>query len=381
MRFKQRLAGWCLGLAAALLPAICAAALLGANPEDPKIDFGGAGVIDYDAATQILTVSGTPATLIRNDPFLFGTIGGTGPDDERLFTIKLHVSPTGQFLGGMDGVPDVQIIGSLDTDFDGIPEYSGVLLTAEITHFGFQDSAFGTTDGFDLRATVTGGTLMPLYTNSNLAIQVFSESSTEFPTSFTGNFTANWTGAAKGLLGSFTPPVVAQCKIDVEAYCSVGGSPFSSKCRIAQYKSPKYWDYEDRTCHGRTYKRYVYGYHGTLEPAWSRARDFEATNVIFKYVVKNSGTTPITGVDIDDSFDTDVTGFPTTLGVGASFSVTRTEKLREEFDDAVLVTGMNGTYQCSDTDTVVIKEKLRDRRRHDDDKYRDKGKDDTVDRR
>jgi hypothetical protein len=380
MSFKQCLVGWYLAAAAALLPAPSNAALLGVNPEDPKMDFGGSGVAGYDSALQILTISGVPATLIRNDPFLFAIVGGTGVDDDRLFTIKLRVSPTGMFQGGVDG-PDIEIIGSVDVNGDGSVVYAGTLLQAEVTHFGFQDSAFGTTDGFDLRATVTGGSLMPLYTNPNIAIQVFSEASTEYPNPFTGSFAADWTGAAKGVLGNYTPTVVGQCKIDVEAYCSVGGGPFTSKCRIAQYKSPKYWDHETRTNHGRTYKRFVYGYHGHPEPAWSVARPQEATSVTFKYVVKNTGTTPITGVDIDDSFDTDVTGYPTTLAVGASFSVTRTEKLREEMDNSVLATGMNGTYQCSDNDTVVVKEKLRERRRYDDDKYRDKGKDDTKDRR
>lgn len=377
MNFMKHLAAWLFAAATVLIPAVSSAALIGGDAQDPKIDFGGAGVVDYDYATGILTISGVPATLLRNDPFLFGTIIGTGVDDERLFTIQLRVSPTGQFIGGVDG-PDIRIVGAVDIDFDGIEDYVGVLLEAEVTQFGFQDSAFGTTDGFDLRAIVTGGSLMPLYTNPNLAIQVFSEASTEFPTPFAGSFAADFTGAAKGILGTFTPPVVAQCKIDVEAYCSVGGSPFSSKCRIAQSKSPKYWDYEDRVCHGKTYRRYAYGYHGSLEPAWSKARGFEATNVVFKYVVKNTGTTPITGIDLDDSFDTDVTGFPTTLAPGASFFVTRTESLREAIDNAVLVSGLNGTAQCTDTDTVVIKEKLRDRRKHDSDKFRDKGKDDKI---
>lgn len=380
MNFKSSLAACCMATAALLSPVESHAALLGVTPQDPQIDFGGAGVVDYDAVTQTLTISGVPASILRNDPFLFAAIGGTGVDDERLFTIKLRVDAAGAFLGGVDG-PDIQIIGAVDVDFDGTPEYSGVLLEAEVTHFGFQDSAFGSSDGFDLRATITGGSMSALYASPALAVVVFSEPSTEFPTPFTGSFAADWTGPAKGLIGGGVPPVVAQCKIDVEAYCSVNGSQFRSKCRIAHFKSPKYWDYEDRSSHARTYRRHVYGLHGAPEPAWSQARPHEATNVIFKYVVKNVGTTPLTGIDLDDSFDTDVTGFPTTLAPGASFFITRTEKLRESIDNAVLVSGLNGAAQCTDTDTVVIREKLRERRRHDDDKYHDKGKDDGKDRR
>jgi hypothetical protein len=377
MNFTKHLAGCLLAAATLLCPVVSSAALIGGDAQDPKIDFGGAGVVDYDYATNILTISGVPATLLRNDPFLFGTIIGTGVNDERLFTVQLRVSPTGQFIGGIDG-PDIVVIGAVDVDFDGIEDYTGVLLEAEVTQFGFQNSAFGTTDGFDLRAIVTGGSLMPLYTNPNLAIQVFSEASAEFLTPFNGTFTADFAGPAKGVLGTITPVVVGQCKIDVEAYCSVDGGAFSSKCRITQAKSPKYWDYETRVCHGKTYKRYAYGLHGTAEPAWSKSRGFEATNVTFKYVVKNIGTTPITAIDLDDSFDTDVTGFPTSLAAGASFSITRTESLREAMDDAVLVSGMNGSAQCTDSDTVVIKEKLRDRRKHDSDKFKDKGKDDKI---
>lgn len=377
MNFRQRLAGGLLAAAFTLLPAVCGAALIGGDPQDPKIDFGGAGIASYDAATGIVTISGIPATLLRSDPFLFGSIVGTGVDDEKLFTIQFRVDAAGNFVGGVDG-PDLKVTGSVDVDFDGVADYQGTLLEAEVTHFGFQDSALGTTDAFDLRLQMTSGSLAPLYTSPNLAAQIFSEDSVEFPTPFTGSFAASFSGPAKGVVGSITPPVAVACQVAVEAFCSVDNGPFKSKCRIKHFKSPKYWDYQDRVGHGVNYRRYVYGLHGSSEPAWSRNRPHEATSVTFKYVVKNTGTTPISALTADDSFETPVTGLPASLAVGETAVTFRTESLREAIDNTVLVSGTNSGLQCTATDTVVIKKRLRERRRHDADRFKDKGRDDTL---
>lgn len=375
MNLRQRLAGGLFAAAFTFLPAVCGAALIGGDPQDPKIDFGGAGITSYDAATGIVTISGIPATLLRSDPFLFGSIVGTGPDDERLFTIQFRVDAAGNFVGGVDG-PDLKVTGGVDVDFDGIADYQGTLLEAEVTHFGFQNSALGNTDIFDLRLQISGGSLAPLYTSPDLAAQIFSEESSEFSTPFNGSFATSFSGPAKGVLGSITPPVVVACQMAVEAFCSVDNGPYKSKCRISHFKSPKYWDYEDRVCHGVSYRRYVYGLHGSSEPAWSRNRPHEATSVKFKYVVRNTGTTPISALMADDSFDTDVTGLPASLAVGQTAVTYRTEDLRESVDNTVLVSGSHAGLQCTATDTVVIRERLRERRRHDADRFKDKGRDD-----
>jgi uncharacterized repeat protein (TIGR01451 family) len=356
---------------------VAQAALLGLVPADPTLDFGNSGVINYNRTTGVVTISGTPATLFRNDPFLFGTVLGTGVDNEQLITVQFKVDTNGALVSGVDG-PDLIVKGAVDTNFDGLPDYDGVLLEAEVVQFGFQDGGALGADSFDLRLNAVGGALAPLYAGMDLAMSVVSEVSSEYPTPFTGGFAAGFTGLAKGVIGGVDPMVVASCTVDVEAYCAVGGDKKSSSCRIDIAKSPKHWEYEDRsTDDGRIYKRYSYGMHGNTVPQW--ATRMKTTDVKFTYVIKNTGTTPLSGIVVDDSFDTAVVGVPLTLAAGQSVTLVRTEGLSDKLDNTVLVTAKSGSASCADTDTVVVKEKLRERRRHDDDKYKDK--DDDKERR
>jgi hypothetical protein len=91
------------------------------------------------------------------------------------------------------------------------------------------------------------------------------------------------------------------------------------------------------------------------------------------YTVNNTGSNPVSGIVIEDSFDTPVTGYPTSLAAGADFSTTRTINLHESIDNDVTVLGNYGSEECGDEDVVVVKDKIRDRRDHDDDDFRDKG--------
>jgi hypothetical protein len=111
--------------------------------------------------------------------------------------------------------------------------------------------------------------------------------------------------------------------------------------------------------------------HGDPVPSWTTRQP--ATPVTFSYVITNTGSTPITNLAVDDSFDTPPTGVPTTLAAGASVTVTRTEQLREGLEDVIMATGTYSTDRCADRSTVTIKDKLRARRRHDYDDYNDKG--------
>jgi len=350
------------------------AALLGVTPTEPTIDFGGSGIVDYNATTGIVTVSGIPSTFFRSDPFLFGQIAGATGDDESLITVQFKVDSAGNFVSGVDGA-DLIIKGSVDVDFDSVADYDGILLQAEVTQFGFENGPSGGDDAFDIRFGSVSGLLASFYSSHDLALSVASETSTEFPNAFSGSFTTDFVGQAKGVLGATDPQQPALCAVDVEAYCSVNGSPNKSKCRIQVTKSPKRWDWEDRSHHGSTYRRFTYGMHGDPEPAWSSR--YNATNVLFSYVVTNTGTTAVGNLVIDDSFDTPVSGVPASLAPGASVTLTRTERLREGIEDVVIVSGQYQTAQCGDTDTVLIKDKLRDRRRHDYDDFRDKGERDN----
>ncbi len=112
--------------------------------------------------------------------------------------------------------------------------------------------------------------------------------------------------------------------------------------------------------------------HGHQVPSW--ASRYPTTNVTFSYVVTNTGTTPVSNMLVTDSFETGVTGVPALLEPGASVTFTRVEKLSEGIDNTVTVMGEYQSAVCADSDVVVIKDKLRERREHDEDRYKDKGK-------
>jgi hypothetical protein len=366
------------GVAIAFSPVVSQAELLGLTPGEPTLDFGGAGIITYDAVTGLVEISGVPATLFQSDPFIFGEVLGTGTDDEKVVTVKFHVSPTGVLASGVDG-PDMVIKGSIDTDFDGVPNYDGILLQGEVAQFGFLNGASGGDDAFDLRLslyTVAPGVLSPLYTGKDLAIRVVSEVSTEFPTPFGGSFAPSFTAQAQGVIGSvdLLPPLAGKCKLDVNALCSVGGQAFKNKCRIKVTRSPKHWEHEEFNFDGYTGRHSTYGMHGDPVPAW--ATRYPSTPVTFKYIVTNTGATQVGGLMVKDSFDTPVAGVPSTLAPGQSVTLTRTENLTDSIEVLVKVFGKNPPARCGDQDIVVVKDKLRDRRPHDDDSFRDKGRND-----
>lgn len=354
-------------LMACLSPAMALAALLGVATAEPTLDFSGSGMIAYDATTGTVTISGTPSTLSQADPFIYGEVLGTGVDeDERFITIVFKVDTLGNVV---DGTAALTVKGSIDVDFDSIPDYDGVLLQADVDSFGFLEGG-ASDDIFDLRLTNITGTLAPLYEGKDLAVVVNSEISTEFPTPFGGSFAADFIGQAKGVLGAVDPVVMGTCSLDVDAFCSVGGSANKNKCRIKATKSSAHWEHVDRDYHGRSCKRSKYGMHGTPEPGWTRR--YPATDVLFTYVVTNTGTTPISNLIVDDSFDTDLSGIPATLAPGESVTLTRTVPLREGLTDTVSVMGEYAAVMCSANDNVVVSDKMRKMKLHDMDNYKDK---------
>lgn len=363
-----------LGMAAgfALTPASSQAVLLGVDPAPATIAFGGSGMIDFDQASGTVTISGSPTSLFSVSPFITGEILGTSADDIKDVTITFQVNGSGAMVPNDTNVPDLVINGSIDTDGDGAANYSGVLLTAEVTQFGFLNGVSGSGDSFDLRLNNIGGSLAYLYTGQDLAVNVISEVSAEYVTPFGGTFAENWRAQAKGTIGSVTPVSGGGgCKLKLVAKCSVDGGPYQDKCRIKVTRSPKHWERCEYSHGGHIFHKSKYGMHYDSIPAW--AANYPSTSVNFKYTVTNNGQNPVSDILIDDSFDTPVTGYPTSLAVDGSFSIIRSMNLNEGIENDVTVFGAYGGGECGASDTVTVKDKLRDRKKHDDDDFRDKG--------
>jgi hypothetical protein len=363
-----------IGAVCLLLTGVSASAeLLGVTPNEPTIGFGGNGIVEYDAASREFTLQAEPSNLFRSDPFLDAQIVGRSTDDARTLSLRVQLDANGQFVGGVTG-PDLQVVGSVDVDFDGVADFDGVLLEAEVTGFGFRDG--GTADDtFDLRLGLVTGVLASFFAGQDLAITVTSEISAEFPEPFTGSFASSWRGQAKGTLGAIAVEVpIAACKVDVEATCRIDGqSRERCKCRIPVAKSQFFWDVEDRVIRGKVCKRWKYGLHGN--PLQNLGRRHRSTPVTFTYVVRNTGPVPVLNLTLDDSFEGELTNVPLVLDPGQSFTTRRTVNLSEAVNNVVTVVGDNGAgLSCGDSDTVVVSQRLKVRRRHHDDDFRDKGR-------
>ena len=358
------------GVAVTLLAGTAShAALLNLQVQNPTIEVAAGGVIAYNATAGVVTISGTPQILQQLMPFLFAEFQGTEIDDERLVTIQFKVDSAGRFVSGVDG-PDLVIKGAVDTNFDGVPDHDGVLLEAEVTAFGFADGVAGANDRFDLRLTPTGGLLAFLYAGRQLAVTVDGEPSADYPNAFSGSFTADFVGLAKAVVGAAEIMSTAPCRMNVRAFCAVNGGPDRQVCRIQVTKSPKHWEPVGHERMGHTFKVLKYGMHGAAVPAWT-ARQV-GTQVRFRYVVTNTGPTPVNNLQLIDSFDTDPSGGPSLLAPGASYTFTRTESLHEGLVNMVLATGESGGQMCMAQDSVAVKDKVRKKRQHDDDRYLDK---------
>ena len=174
-------------------PVTSPAALLGNTLTFPQLTFDNQGTTSYSAATDQFVVDASPLAirlLAGGTPFLI-TPTGSG----EAFSINATIDDTGALVGGVPG-DDLSVIGAVN--LGGLGSFSGVLLTGEITGFGFQNSG-GTTDFYDFTFTLTGGHLASLY-SPTLGVSLASERS-----DFVGDFTANFGGEAKGTLGAVIP--------------------------------------------------------------------------------------------------------------------------------------------------------------------------------
>lgn len=195
------------------------AALLGVNVTPPVIVYANTGSqsTSYNPISQIFTVTTTPSTI---------KFTATEPTFSILTTrsmkIAVQVNNFGTLVGGVTG-PDLVISGRVQRIVGTVTNtYIGLLLTGEVTAFGYQDS--GTVvDNYDFRFTPTGGLLQSLFQCDHIGVTLVSEGST-----FIGSFAVPFNGQSKGTVGleDQTPPTIT-CPFEninvTNVQCSAAG--------------------------------------------------------------------------------------------------------------------------------------------------------------
>lgn len=163
------------------------AGLLGVQTVRPFVAFNSTGILTYNASSRQLSATATLIAVRFNGIELLLPLGSGQ------LTLNTVLHTNGSYNRGVSG-SDLVLTGTIDINDDGIPEYAGTLLTAEVRAVGFLDA--GETDVFDFRLETTGGSMAGVF-GKEIAIILTSEHS-----NFTGNFCNNFTGGAKGDIGT-----------------------------------------------------------------------------------------------------------------------------------------------------------------------------------
>jgi len=183
-----------------LLPGVATAALLGVQPGEPLFNYNAGGTTVFDSSTGNMSVNATPINYTQ--------VGGTPVDIFPLATspsVTLNVSlgTSCDLVSGDPGGDDLTVMGDIDTNGDFVPEYTGTLLTGEITGLGLDST--GVSLLLDARFAITGGALVTAgeYTLGAEVGMTLSVENSNFASCL-----ANWNGGAKGTIGAIAslPP-------------------------------------------------------------------------------------------------------------------------------------------------------------------------------
>ncbi|MGD0017619.1 MAG: Ig-like domain-containing protein [Verrucomicrobiia bacterium] len=158
----------------------------------PRIAYDSANpfAVNYTASNQLFSVGATANVIVFAKAGTPINISGTSN-----LQIQIKVDNTGVLVGGVEG-DDLLVSGTVAQVVGGVTNtYSGVLLTGEVTGFGFFPPVAGESSGslYDFRFTVTGGALSNFFSCGNISVKLDSNNST-----FTGNFATNFNGWADG---------------------------------------------------------------------------------------------------------------------------------------------------------------------------------------
>ena len=162
------------------------AGLLDMELSKPLLGFDG-GATTYSASTGVFEATSTVLAGQFDGVVLLLPLGSATID------MSFRLRPNGTLRGGVNG-PDLTIVGTVDVDGDGNPEYTGTLLTGEAKAFGWQEA--GSTDVFDAQFDVTGGSMAGLY-GKTVGVEITAENST-----FNGSFCTDFIAGAKGTVGT-----------------------------------------------------------------------------------------------------------------------------------------------------------------------------------
>ena len=174
--------------ALASVPIGASASLLGVTPGIPHLTYDNAGTLTYNAGTQLFSVNAVPLSFLFPPIPTSSSVFDSTSEGPKSFSFNIQVDNAGNLTGGVPG-DDFLVIGAVDTTGDTILDADGVLLTGEISGFGFQED--GATDLYDFLFVPTGGLLAPFYAGQNIGVTTESEGST-----FTGSFNVNFGGGA-----------------------------------------------------------------------------------------------------------------------------------------------------------------------------------------
>jgi len=194
------------------------AVLLNASGTFPIIAYnnGNAMAVSYSASSGLFSVSGTPG-LVSFGPSQAPGISAS----PKSLAIQFVVSPTGALVSSSPSNDDLVVMGTVKQVVSGVTNiYTGVLVKGQVLGFGFLEN--GTSDLYDFRFHVTGGSMASLFGN------VVSVTLNSAASSFSNDFTVDFHGGAQGNVArdnSDTTPPVITCpdNIVVEGNTNVNG--------------------------------------------------------------------------------------------------------------------------------------------------------------
>ena len=153
-------------VAVVMVAGTASATLLGiqANYEGnhPDIEFDNTGTINYNADTNLFTLTATDDTLVLPDGTTYQL---TGNDYTTTLTLQIYVDESGNLTGGVCGYDMVEevtegsvTIAGVTYDADPNTPNPSVLLQANVKAFGWDHIDLINTDAFDfLFDTISGG--------------------------------------------------------------------------------------------------------------------------------------------------------------------------------------------------------------------------------